>query len=383
MTPAPATMRSMHRRTTRLVALGLLGLATVAAAAGLRTSSSRATSAPPATDATAPTTTVDPNAPITRPIRFPVLGPVDFHDDFGDCRDSCSRYHEGNDVIGQKLQPLVAVTDGTVTKIFGDEGKHGIGVTITDADGWDYIYLHINNDTPGDAVLDTPEANAEAKARWHMPPNITVGAPVTAGQVIAFMGNSGNAEQTTPHLHFEIMSPFHVNVDPYPSLIRAEWTDRCRALVAPDQRPAPVMSPPDVVAGTIFTFATKSGNGSFTVSNSGGVLADGDATVIGSPAHPFVSCDGAGPVLTSRELPGQGEGQTIEYGVNPEGNVPDPDPTPSAGRPAPTVTQPGTAGLGPSPTAPATTTSAPAAPAAPTAPAAPSTTASADTEPPA
>src|SRR5215210_3927058 len=56
-------------------------------------------------------------APPTVPtISFPVQGPVQFRDDFGVCRGlGCSRRHMGIDMLGEKLQPLLAAVDGTIT----------------------------------------------------------------------------------------------------------------------------------------------------------------------------------------------------------------------------------------------------------------------------
>lgn len=270
-------------------------------------------------------------APPVREITFPVLGPVSYSDDYGDCRDDCDRYHQGNDLVGVKMQPLVAAVDGTVTTIHDDEGNHGIGITITDAEGWSYLYLHVNNDTPGEIDLTDPAADRALQARWQMPTAITVGATVRAGQVIAWMGNSGNAEHSVPHLHFEIIGPDGAGINPSPSLRLAEWVGRCADPSMLPQRPTPVLSPPDVVAGTVFRFATVTGRGSFTISSAGGVLADGDATSFGDPERTNPSCTGKGPVLTARALPvddtvDPGESvdptDTTEVGAVPGGDTP-------------------------------------------------------------
>src|SRR3954465_3921612 len=86
-----------------------------------------------------------------RPIHFPVEGTVHYSDDFGDCRGTnCSRHHEGNDLLGSKLQHLLAarggVSDGVRSHTTGNSGNM---LALRDTDGWEYWYIHINNDTPG------------------------------------------------------------------------------------------------------------------------------------------------------------------------------------------------------------------------------------------
>jgi hypothetical protein len=321
-----------------------------------RLSTSKVITVRPATDV-APET---PAEPVTvRMIRFPVIGDVEFHDDFGDCRDACSRYHEGTDLIGEKMQPEIAAVDGTITTVFDDTGKHGIGVTVTDAEGWTYTYFHVNNDVPGDVPTDSTDTAEAAKARWHMPSTTAVGATVTAGQVIAWMGNSGNAEHSVPHLHFEIRDPNGVPVDPYASLVTAQWRDRCHAIVVPFTYTAPVLSPPEVVADTVFTFPTASGAGSFTISSAGGVALAGDASLIGWHAGATPSCDGPGPEPTGRTLPGTGENlgsdsvPVIPIETGPEPGAPDPDEVPGP-KPAPAGTTPPATSEAPATTAAAT-----------------------------
>src|SRR5439155_20020957 len=53
---------------------------------------------------------------------------------------------------------------------------------------------------------------------WRFAPGIDAGVRVKAGQFIAYMGDSGDAETTGPHLHFEVHRADGMAVDPYPSL---------------------------------------------------------------------------------------------------------------------------------------------------------------------
>lgn len=163
-------------------------------------------------------------AATVKPIVFPVDGPVSYTDTWGAARDS-GRTHEGTDIMGTKMQPLLAAVDGTVARVkFENTSSGGNSVVIQAADGWTYHYIHVNNDTPG-------TDDGKARREHAFPPNIVEGAKVQRGQVVAYMGDSGNAESTAPHLHFEIRQPSSgwvgggVAINPYPSLRAATiWT---------------------------------------------------------------------------------------------------------------------------------------------------------------
>ncbi|MDA3040129.1 MAG: DUF4214 domain-containing protein [Actinomycetota bacterium] len=148
-----------------------------------------------------------------RPITFPVhpdfRSQVYWTDTFGAAR-SGGRTHIGVDVMGPKMTPLVAAVDGTVTWVRHDRDR-GNNLELTDAQGWQYHYVHINNDTPG----TDDGANAYELA---FAPGIQTGSQVRAGQVIAFLGDSGNAESAGSHLHFEITRPDGTSLNPTPSV---------------------------------------------------------------------------------------------------------------------------------------------------------------------
>lgn len=149
-----------------------------------------------------------------RDIRFPVDGSVAYRDDFGEPRNG-GRTHEGIDMLGEKMMPLVSAVDGRVSYVVVPEASWGYAVVIEDADGWTYHYLHMNNDTPGTDDGNGGPENAYASG-------ISRGARVVRGQLLGWMGDSGNAEWTSPHLHFEIRRPDGEPVDPYESLNAAE-----------------------------------------------------------------------------------------------------------------------------------------------------------------
>lgn len=149
-------------------------------------------------------------ATATRSIIFPVIGEVNYTDDFGAPR-SGGRTHEGNDLLGAKMMPLVAAVDGTLQYVAYPEPSWGYMISIKDDEGYEYNYIHINNDAPGTDDGAGGGMNAYA-------PDVYQGAKVVKGQLIAWMGDSGNAESTAPHLHFEIRTPDGTAFSPYNSL---------------------------------------------------------------------------------------------------------------------------------------------------------------------
>ena len=207
---------------------------------------------------------------LVRQISFPVLGPVGFFNDWGACRDECTRLHVGTDVIGVRMQPLLAAVDGTVTRIgYTNIGTHGVDITITGADGWYYNYFHVNNDSPG-------TDDGAAAREWEVSPLVTVGSRVRAGQVIAYMGDSGNAEGSVPHLHFEIREPDQTPVNPYPSLVAARKRQTCSGndpglALLPD---ASLLSP------TLVAVTPIGGRGRWLIDAVGGVYAEGSAALV-------------------------------------------------------------------------------------------------------
>lgn len=153
-------------------------------------------------------------AQTTRSIVFPVNGEYTFRDDWHEPRGGGTRLHIGNDIIAAKMTPLVAVVDGYVNYVARPEAPWGYEISLQDADGYTYSYLHINNDTPG----TDDGAGGESYAYV---PGVQRGATVSRGQLIGWVGDSGNAETTVSHLHFEMRDPNHVAFDPYPSLVAA------------------------------------------------------------------------------------------------------------------------------------------------------------------
>ncbi len=152
------------------------------------------------------------------PIVFPVAGPNSYTDDFGVPR-SGGRTHNGVDIFAAKLTRVVAAEDGFVNWWHLDEGSAGYMLELVGKSGYRYWYIHLNNDSPG-------TDDGAGGIRWAFAVGIEPGAPVRRGQHIGYVGDSGNAEGTRPHLHFEIHLPDGTPIDPYESLNAARrWVE--------------------------------------------------------------------------------------------------------------------------------------------------------------
>lgn len=147
-----------------------------------------------------------PAAADVNPLVFPVAGGASWVDTFGAPR-SGGRTHQGQDLFAPKMRPLVASADGVVVRKGRNATLSGNYVVIEDAEGWEYVYVHVNNDRPG--TDDGSDIDLDA-----FPPGIYVGAKVFSGQTIGYLGDSGNAETTPPHVHYEIRTPDGVAINP-------------------------------------------------------------------------------------------------------------------------------------------------------------------------
>ena len=146
----------------------------------------------------------------TPQIVFPVAGENDFVDSWGNAR-SGGRRHIGTDIMADKLVPVVATADGVIDWVHDGDRKNCCALGLLHDDGWESWYIHMNNDTPG-----TDDGRA-----WGFAPGIEKGTRVTAGQLIGWVGDSGNAEGTDPHIHFELHRPNGTPVNPYQPLLDA------------------------------------------------------------------------------------------------------------------------------------------------------------------
>jgi hypothetical protein len=127
------------------------------------------------------------------PYMFPVGGSASFGDSYGGLRtDVPGGWHHGDDIFAPLGTPVVAVADGTLNRI-GWERLGGWRLWVRDAAGDQFYYAHLSGYSP--LALS--------------------GDRVHRGEVIGFVGNTGDAFTTLPHLHFEIhpRSLLHLQYD--------------------------------------------------------------------------------------------------------------------------------------------------------------------------
>jgi Peptidase family M23 len=111
---------------------------------------------------------------------FPVYGPASFTDDFAAAR-SITGWHHGNDIFAPVGAPVLAVTEGTLFLVgWNDVG--GNRLWLRDNQGNEFYYAHLSAFSP--LAFE--------------------GSRVKPGDVIGFVGATGDAVGTPPHLHFEI-----------------------------------------------------------------------------------------------------------------------------------------------------------------------------------
>jgi murein DD-endopeptidase MepM/ murein hydrolase activator NlpD len=113
---------------------------------------------------------------------FPVYGPASFGDTFGAPRaDVSGGWHHGEDIFAPLGTPLLAVADGTIFSVgWNDIG--GWRLWLRDRAGNEFYYAHLSAYSP--LAVD--------------------GRQVKAGDVVGFMGKTGDARNSAVHLHFEI-----------------------------------------------------------------------------------------------------------------------------------------------------------------------------------
>jgi hypothetical protein len=145
---------------------------------------------------------------------FPVVGSVQYRDDFGEPRGSTR--HQGNDLMAPKRALAVAAEAGKV-KLWTSSSRAGCMLYLYGDSGTTYIYVHLNNDLT--RSNDNRGLNCEAGTAFA--PGLKSGEHVEAGEWIAYVGDSGDADGGASHLHFEVHPGDGAAVSPYPYLRKA------------------------------------------------------------------------------------------------------------------------------------------------------------------
>lgn len=120
--------------------------------------------------------------------------------DFGYVRYEGARPHEGNDLFDPVGTPLVAVDDGELRS--GLDPTGGLIVNLYSSDGSRYYYAHLSRFVNGSTSPPLPRQ-------------------VRAGDLVGYLGATGNAAGTPPHLHFEVHPRRGEAVNPNPALLAA------------------------------------------------------------------------------------------------------------------------------------------------------------------
>jgi murein DD-endopeptidase MepM/ murein hydrolase activator NlpD len=134
---------------------------------------------PPPAARTPAATPMTPAAPLAMPL--PGLRPAQLQDTYDDPRGDARR-HEALDLMAPAGTPVLAVADGHVEKLF-DSDQGGLTIYQFEPTGhYAYYYAHLQRYAPG---------LAEKQA-------------VKRGEVIGYVGSTGNADPAAPHLHFAV-----------------------------------------------------------------------------------------------------------------------------------------------------------------------------------
>src|SRR3989454_6727202 len=144
-------------------------------------------------------------------IIFPGVGRVQYIDDFGAPRTGGP--HQGNDLAAAKKSAAVAAEAGKV-KYWTTSRSAGCMLYLYGESGTNYYYIHLNNDV-------TMKDDNRGKCVKGIAYAVKNGAKVAAGQQIAYVGDSGDADGRNSHLHFEVHPGGGKAVSPYPYLQKA------------------------------------------------------------------------------------------------------------------------------------------------------------------
>ena len=146
---------------------------------------------------------------------YPVIGSTNYSDTFLAYRSGqVGNKHHAIDIFAAKHSQIVSPVDGTVRYVGYPQDSWGWYIVIVDDDGFEYHFMHINNDTP------TTDDGAGGPMHAYGPDlfsqynySFENASRVARGQLLGYLGDSGNAENTPAHLHFEIIKPEYTHLN--------------------------------------------------------------------------------------------------------------------------------------------------------------------------
>lgn len=141
-----------------------------------------------------------PEEEIRVPMIFPILGGAKWTNTYN--ADFKTHRHTGQDIPSPKMTPIVAPFSGVI-------GLKQFSFWINGDNGYRCLGTHLNDDNPG-------TNDGRGGRDFMFAPNVHHGSRVQAGQLIGYVGNSGQA--TGPHLHFEIYNSKNQIRNPIQSL---------------------------------------------------------------------------------------------------------------------------------------------------------------------
>ena len=171
-------------------------------------------------------------------------------------------FHEGVDIIAKAGTPILAASDGTITRM-SSSTRGGTQIYLTRADGTYFFHAHLSAYAPG----------------------VHVGSAVAAGQLIAYVGQTGDAQYSVAHLHFEVHPGGGAPVNPYP-IVRE--VDGCYGKRPPTTTVAPRPTTP--------TTPTTAPSGRRTSTTVGSTVT---GTVTRGGSTPGPGSDGSPPPVTN------------------------------------------------------------------------------------
>ena len=135
------------------------------------------------------------NAAVPR-LAFPVVGNVSFTNDYGAPRPG--GWHQGNDIMARWRAPAIAAERGKV-EVHTGSTLGTCMLYLRGASGYTYVYIHLNND-----LTARSEDSGGCKQGVAYAPGLRTGDYVRKGELLGYVGDSGDAENGMDHLHFEV-----------------------------------------------------------------------------------------------------------------------------------------------------------------------------------